>query len=64
MLNIALIDVLETTVISFILSGVGWKVAAGYGFVRPGVLPGAVLLTTLLIGALLSFDRIDSFAGV
>lgn len=56
--SIAWFEVFENVLLSFMLSGIGWNIAAGYAFVAVGAVPPGVVLTTVLLATLFSYETV------
>ena len=57
-------ELFENVLIAFMLSGIGWNIAAGYDFVRPGVVSGGIVLTTIFVTALFTYETIPQSRSI
>ena len=57
-------ELFENVLIAFMLSGIGWNIAAGYDLVRPGVVSGGIVLTTIFVTALFTYEMIPQSRSI
>lgn len=56
--SLAWFEVFENVLLSFMLSGLAWNIAAGYDLVAAGAVPVGLILTTVILATLFSGDTI------
>ena len=56
--SVAWFEVFENVLLSFMLSGIGWNIAAGYDLVAAGAVPIGLVLTTVLLATLFSYETV------
>ena len=54
--SLAWFEVFENALLSFMLSGIAWNIAAGYDLVAAGAVPVGLVLTTVILATLFSCD--------